>query len=244
MSEAKPDQVVIITGATKGLGRALALTFARRSCHVVGLYHADQLAAEEIRREFAVEHLRGEFIRRDVTHEENGELSPLIDLPESAHLTLINNACATFAPQPMHLLKWDDFQDSFEVAVKGAWVCTRSVIRPMLKARRGNIVNVLTTAIEGIPPKGFAAYVTAKCALQGLTRALASEYSQRGIRIFSVSPGFMETSLTAGWDRRLKTAILNSSATGAQDPMSVAETIRKLVENPETPGQGENHPFA
>lgn len=87
MSEAKPDQVVIITGATKGLGRALALTFARRAYHVVGLYHADQLASEEIRREFAIKHLRGEFIRRDVTQEENGEISPLIDLPESAHLT-------------------------------------------------------------------------------------------------------------------------------------------------------------
>lgn len=144
----------------------------------------------------------------------------------------------------MHLLKWDDFQDSFEVAVKGVWLYTRSVIRPMLKARRGNIVNVLTTAVEGIPPKGFAAYVTAKCALQGLTRALASEYAHRGIRVFSVSPGFMETSLTAGWDQRLKAAMSNASATGAQSPMYVAENIRKLVENPQTPGQGENHTFA
>lgn len=243
MSEVKPDQVVIITGATKGLGRALALAFAERNYHVVGLYHADQLAAEEIRREFDTRHLSGEFIKRDVTQEENGEISPL-DLPKSAQLTLINNACASFEPQPMHLLKWHDFQNSFEVAVKGSWLSTRSVIRPMLKAHQGNIVNVLTAAIEGAPPKGFAAYVTAKCALQGFTRALASEYSHRGVRIFSVSPSFMETSLTAGWDKRLRAAVLSSSPSGAQSAMDVAKTIRALVENPETPGQGEDHPLA
>lgn len=241
MIEAKSDRMVVITGATKGLGRALALNFARNGYQVIGLYHTDQAAAEEVRAQFLAEQLNGHFIQQDVTQENFATVQPFIDSQTLPHLTLINNACASFSPKPMHLLTWHDFQSSFAVAVQGTWNCTQLVLRPMLKARRGNIVNVLSDAINGPAPKGFADYVTAKYALQGLTRALASEYSKRGVRVFSVSPGFMETSLTAGWDERLKTAIQDSREGGAQDPASVAEAIRRLVESPETSGEGENY---
>jgi len=243
MTEANSEQVVIISGATKGLGRALAYDFARNGYRVVGLYHSDQAAAAEVRAEFFAEGLKGDFIQQDVTDESLGAVQPFIELTETPHLTLINSACASFSPQPLHLLKWQDFESSFAVAVKGTWNCTQLVLRPMLKARRGTIVNVLSDAVNGPPPKGFAAYVTAKYALQGLTRSLASEYSSRGVRVFSVSPGFMETSLTSAWDERLRNAIRDSSEGGAQDPATVAQGIRQLVENPETPGKGENHSF-
>lgn len=234
-------RVVIISGATKGLGRALALTFAHAGYYVVGLYRTDRLAAQTLAREFAALHLAGQFIEHDVTREAAGEFWPAAGAPASAHLTLLNNACAPFTPLPLHLLTWDDFQAGLDVAVKGSLLCTRAVLRDMLKARRGTVVNVLTTAIEGLPPKGFAAYVTAKFALQGLTRALASEYAPRGVRIFSVAPGFMETPLTASWEAHLRAAVAAASPTGPQSPLHVAEAIRQLVENPAIPGQGENY---
>ena len=240
MTESNSERVVIISGATKGLGRALAYDFARNGYHVVGLYHSDQAAAAEVRAKFFAERLRGDFIQQDVTDESLAAVQPFIE-SETPNLTLINSACARFSPQPLHLLKWQDFESSFAVAVKGTWNCTQLVLRPMLKTRRGTIVNVLSEAVNGPPPKGFAAYVTAKYALQGFTRSLASEYSSRGIRVFSVSPGFMETPLTSAWDERLRNAIRDSSEGGAQDPAVVAESIRQLVENPETPGRGENH---
>ena len=241
MTEAKSDRVVVISGATKGLGRALALDFARHDYQVIGLYNADHTAAAEMRDQFSTEQLSGQFIQQDVTDDDLTAVEPFLNLPQLPQLTLINNACASFTPQPMHLLKWHDFQSSFSVAVRGSWNCTQLVLRPMLKARRGNIVNVLTDSLNDLPPKGFAAYVTAKYALQGLTRALASEYSPRGVRVFSVSPGFMETSLTSAWDERLRNAIRDASPGGAQDPATVAEAIRLLVESPATPGNGENY---
>lgn len=242
MTEAKSERVVIISGATKGLGRALALDFGRNAYQVIGLFHSDQVAATEVRSQFLAEQLKGAFIQQDITNEDFEAVQPFLELPEGAELTLINNACAAFSPQPLHLLKWQDFQFGFDVAVHGTWNCTQLVLRPMLKRRRrGTIVNVLSDAINDSPPKGFAAYVTAKYALQGLTRALASEYSSRGLRVFSVSPGFMDTPLTSAWDERLKTAIRDSAKSDTQNPATVAEAIRQLVENPETPGSGEDY---
>jgi 3-oxoacyl-[acyl-carrier protein] reductase len=241
MSETRSERMVIITGATKGLGRALSFDFARNKYRVVGLYQRDQVAADEVRTQFLAEYLDGVFIQQDVTDENFAPIQPLVDSLENPNVTLINNACASFSPKPMHLLNWQDFQSSFAVAVKGTWNCTQLVLRAMLKARRGNIVNVLSDAVNGPAPKGFADYVTAKYALQGLTRALASEYSQRGVRVFSVAPGFMETSLTAGWDERLTNAIKASRKGGPQNPSTVAEAIRHLVESPDTPGEGENY---
>ncbi len=243
MSDQEIGKSVVISGATKGLGRALALAFGQAGYYVVGLFRADHSSAASMREEFLAEKLDGRFLALDVTRNNPEMIWQTIALPNAGRLTLINNACAAFTPQPMHLLSWEDFQNSFEVAVKGSLFCAQAVMRPMLKARRGTIVNVLTTGVEGPAPKGFAAYVTAKSALQGLTRALASEYSARGIRVFSVSPGFMETALTANWDARLKESILRASPSGAQDPARVAEAVLALVENPRTEGHGENYPI-
>ena len=111
----------------------------------------------------------------------------------------------------------------------------------MLKNGQSSIVNVLTAAIEGAPPKGFAAYLTAKYALQGFTLALAAEYAARGIKIFSVSPGYMETPLTEQWDSRLREAIrVNSGRISI--PTEAAARIVELVQDGAVLGRGENYP--
>jgi NAD(P)-dependent dehydrogenase (short-subunit alcohol dehydrogenase family) len=140
----------------------------------------------------------------------------------------------------MHQLAWQDFESNFSIAVKGAWLCSQPLIRLMLK-KKGTIVTVLTAAIDELPPKGFAAYVVAKSALHGFTQALASEYSPRGLRVFSVSPGYMETSLTAQWDSRLRDAIRQGSPRITQ-PIEAAKRLVGLVESAEIPGKGENYP--
>jgi NAD(P)-dependent dehydrogenase (short-subunit alcohol dehydrogenase family) len=111
----------------------------------------------------------------------------------------------------------------------------------MIKKGNGTIVNVLTSAIEGAPPKGFAAYLTAKYALQGFTLALAAEYATRGVRVFSVSPGYMETPLTQQWDARLSEAI-RANAGRITVPAEAAARIFNLVTAGEALGRGENYP--
>ena len=111
----------------------------------------------------------------------------------------------------------------------------------MLRKKTGTITTILSAVIEGPPPKGFAGYVTAKHALRGFTLALAAEYAPRGLKIFSVSPGYMETALTRQWDDRLR-QIIREHSDRITDPAEAARQIVMLAESDSTPGLGENHP--
>jgi 3-oxoacyl-[acyl-carrier protein] reductase len=229
---------VIITGATKGLGHATALAFGAVGHRVFGIYAADEEAAETLRIELQSFGSDSCVVKHDV-RTPSTDFWNRPEIQEAESLVLINNACAPFIPEPFHLLRWEDFESGLNVDLKGSWLCTRALLRPMARAGRGTIVNVLTTVLHGLPPKGFAAYATAKHALRGLTLALAVECRPKGIRVFSVSPGFMATSLTTGWDARLVETIRASGP--VSDPVEAARRIRELVGDAATPGQGEDY---
>jgi 3-oxoacyl-[acyl-carrier protein] reductase len=234
-------RTVIISGGTKGLGREAALAFGRAGYCVLALYSSDEGAAQELLTTMTARGITGSAWRQDVR---SGETSVWNrpEIQEADSLTLLNNACAPFTPSPMHQLAWQSFEDHFQVAVKGAWHCSQPLIRQMLKRGHGSIVNVLTSAIEGAPTKGFAAYVTAKYALMGFTLALAAEYAARGVKVFSVSPGYMETALTQQWDSRLREK-MRANSRRITLPAEAAARILDLVEDVTVPGRGENHPI-
>jgi 3-oxoacyl-[acyl-carrier protein] reductase len=232
-------RTVIITGGTKGLGRETALAFGRAGCRVLALYSSDERAAGELVAAMAEAKTEGLVLRHDVRSEETA-IWNRPEIQEAESLTLVHNACAAFLPTPMHQFKWEDFENNFAVAVKGAWLCSQPLIRLMVKKGHGCIVNILTSAVEGAPPKGFAAYVTAKHALQGFTLALAAEYGARGLKVFSVSPGYMETSLTRQWDARLREAI-RANSERITLPAEAAARIVALAGSDATPGLGENY---
>jgi NAD(P)-dependent dehydrogenase (short-subunit alcohol dehydrogenase family) len=234
-------RVVVITGGTKGLGLEFTLAFGRAGYFVVSLYSSDDKAAEELKSRLTAENIEGVVCRHDVTIE-NPVIFDRAEIRDAECLTLIHNACAPFVPVPMHQLSWRDFEFNISVAVKGGLLCVQALIRRMLKKGNSTIVNVLTSAIEGAVPKGFGAYVTAKHALKGFTLALAAEYASRGVRVFSVSPGFMETPLTAQWDSRLRESI-QSAATRITDPVEAARQLLGLVEQPDILGNGEDYPL-
>ena len=233
-------RTVIITGGTKGLGREIALAFGHAGYSVVALYATDAAAAKSLEAELAGAGIAGCVQRQDVTAENAADWNRP-EIAEADSLTLIHNACAPFTPTPMHQLSWADFQRSFEVAVKGGWNCSQALIRLMLKKSNGTIVNILTSAVPGLPPKGFGAYAVAKHSLRGLTLAQAVEYGPRGVRVFSASPGFMQTALTEKWDGRLFEAI--QTAARNSNPAAAAAGLLALVESKATAGQGEDYPI-
>lgn len=234
-------RTAIITGGTKGLGRETALAFGRAGHCVLALYSTDDGAAHTLRADMTSANIAGAVLRHDVCSDQTAVWNRP-EILEADRLTLINNACAAFSPSPMHQLGWLDFEKNFQVAVRGAWACSQALIRLMIRNKGGTIVNVLSSAIEGFPPKGFAAYVTAKQALHGFTLALAAEYTARGIRVFSVSPGYMDTPLTQSWDSRMRETI--SSMSGRVTvPAAAAGRIVELAENAAIPGAGENYPI-
>jgi 3-oxoacyl-[acyl-carrier protein] reductase len=233
-------RTAVITGGTKGLGREISLALAQEGCFAMALYAHDESAACEWARLLADRQLAGQAFRQDVTNPD-----PAIwtrpELVEADQIVLVHNACATFSPTPFHQLSGDDFDHHYRVAVRGAWQCTQPLLRLMVKKRTGIVVTVLTSAIEGPAPKGFAAYLTAKYALQGFTLALAGEFAPRGLKVFSISPGFMDTPLTRQWDERLQQSI-RSHSDRRTDPATAAAQLAKLILSPETRGTGENYP--
>jgi len=233
-------KTLVVTGGTKGLGREISLAFARTGYYVVALYSSDDTAAEELKN--ALDRLKpvGCVLRQDVCSVEP-DVWDRKEIQDAESLVLLHNACAAFAPVPMHQLGWEDFEKNFRVAVKGAWDCTLPLLRLMVKKGGGTVVNVLTSAVSGMPPKGFAAYVTAKHALHGFTLALAVEYSARKIRVFSVSPGYMDTPLTEKWDARLRDTI-RAASDRISVPADAAARILALVEDKDFSGGGEDRP--
>jgi NAD(P)-dependent dehydrogenase (short-subunit alcohol dehydrogenase family) len=232
-------RLALITGGTKGLGREIALTFGRAGYSIVALYSSDEKAAEDLNNAFLEAHIEGSVVRQDVTIEESS-LWNRTDIQQAQTLALIHNACAPFAPVPLHQLAWTDIESNFHVAVKGAWICAQALIRPMIKRGSGVIVNVLTSALSEPTPRGFAAYLTAKHALRGLTLALAAEYSERGVRVFSVSPGFMDTPLTKRWDPRLRDTV-RAKSSHVSEPVEAARRLLELVTGETVPGRGEDY---
>jgi NAD(P)-dependent dehydrogenase (short-subunit alcohol dehydrogenase family) len=206
----------------------------------LSLYRNDVTAAARLDEQFAAEALSGRSFRHDVT--EDDSVSHVWAQPEitnATSLVLIHNAAVEFQPKPLHLLAWNDFAANLDVALKGFWLCTVGVIRPMLKVGGGTVVSVLTGALSEPAPKGFAAYLSAKAALRALTQSLAAEYGARGLRTLSVSPGFMQTGLTDSWHPSLRDAAANSAR--PSNPTEVAARIRMLVEDPRLPARGETY---
>src|SRR5215469_161467 len=233
-------RTVIITGGTKGLCREMALAFGRAGYAVLALYSSDDNAASELNAALAEIKAAGAALRHDVCSDD-ATIWNRPEIQEAEHLTLVHNACAAFSPLPMHQLGWLDFDASLSVAVKGAWLCSQRLIPLMVKRKSGTIVTILTNAIEGMPPKGFAAYATAKHALRGFTLSLATEYSSRGIKVFSVSPGFMDTPLSQQWDARLR-ELIRANSERITVPATAAARILELVGDNNTPGKGETYP--
>ncbi len=236
------DPVAIITGGTKGLGRELSLIFARNGHFVIALYSKDEAAARELEANIEASGARGRATRHDVRGDVEG--SGVWSAPEvlrAERLTFIHAACPPIAPTPFHRMAWDDASRQIDVAVKGCWLSVQALLRAMVARKRGTIVNVLTRIIHGSPPQGLAGYVVAKHALRGLTLALASEYRRRGVKIFSASPGFMMTGLTAG----LSDEVVRKMQTGGagSEPQVVARRIYDLVASDGTPGCGEDYPL-
>ena len=117
-------RTVIVTGGTKGLGREIALAFARNGCFVVSLYASDVSVSREFDAILAERGLEGISVKHDVCSETPPDWNHAA-IQGADHLTWVHNACAAFVPAPMHQLTWRDFENNHLVAVKGAWVCSQ-----------------------------------------------------------------------------------------------------------------------
>lgn len=193
MSEER--KVAIVTGAVRGIGRAVALRLAGDGFAVVVNYRGEQASADEVCAEIAAAGGESIAVKADVTSAD--EVAALVEATMNAYGrvdALINNAGITRDTLIMRM-KEEDWDAVLSTNLKGAFLCSKAVIRPMMRQRSGTIVN-LTSVVGLVGNVGQANYAAAKAGLIGLTKSMAKEVGSRGITVNAVAPGFIDTRLT------------------------------------------------
>jgi len=229
MTEAPARNVAIVTGGTRGIGRAISTRLARDGWDLLATFHSDTdaaAAAQEELREFGG---KVEILAADISTPDGAGRTIESAMQAFGKIdALVNNAGITRDTLIMRMSE-DDWDTVLSTNLKGAFLTSKAVIRPMLRQRSGRIVN-LTSVVGLVGNAGQANYAAAKAGLVGLTKSLAKEVGSRGITVNAVAPGFIETRLTDVLSAENKESLLKQTPLGRfGSPDDVAGAVAFLV---------------
>jgi 3-oxoacyl-[acyl-carrier protein] reductase len=192
------EMVVLVTGSSRGIGAATALAFGSKQARVVVNYHTRRDRAEEVVAAIGAAGGRAIAVQGDVSTTEGEEAVAETALQRfgTVHV-LVNNASPRIEGKPLAETVWDDIERYLRAYVQAAFQLSQRLVPGMKKQGYGRIVNILSSAVFGTPPPNMAAYVTAKSALWGLSKAMAIELASYGITVNMVSPAAV---LTEQWE--------------------------------------------
>jgi 3-oxoacyl-[acyl-carrier protein] reductase len=223
------SRVALVTGASRGIGRAVAERLASDGHRVAVNYHTGSEAAEEVVA--AITAAGGEAMSIGADVGDGEAVTAMFDAVVERFgpvEVLVNNAGVTADDLLLRMTPeaWDRV---IRTNLTSAYLCTRAALRGMLKARWGRIVSVTSVAgITGNP--GQANYAAAKAGLIGFTRSVAKEVGSRGITVNAVAPGFVDTDMTGALDDSVKEAALPAIALGRfADPGEIAAAVGYLA---------------
>ncbi len=206
-------RVAVVTGASRGIGRAVALHLAKLGARVVANYYTQVEAAEALAGEIMSAGGSAEVVQADVARAAEVEALFRRTLERFERCDILVNNAGIVRDNLLLRLEPADFDAVVDTSLKGAFLCSRAALKPMLRQRFGRIVNM--TSVVGIYGNaGQTNYAAAKAGLIGLTRALAKEVASRQITVNAVAPGFIETDLTAGLPESTRTAVLERIPAG------------------------------
>lgn len=202
------DKIAVVTGGSRGIGRAIALELGKRGAHVVVNYNSNADAAQAVVDEIIANGGSASHIQADVSDE--AQAQKLIKDTTTAHGKidiLVNNAGIT-RDNIIMMMKPDDFDAVINTNLRSTWLCAKAAVRSMMGKRYGRIINI--TSVSGIMGQaGQTNYSASKAGIIGFTKALAREVASRGITVNAVAPGFVLTDLTKDLPEEL-TAQLNT----------------------------------
>jgi len=222
-------QTALVTGASRGIGKAVALELAAAGATVAVNYANSNAGADAVVAEITAQGGNAYALQADVSQEE--EVNALVEavIKRSGSLdVLVNNAGITRDGLLMRM-KTSDWQAVINLNLTGVFLCTRAVTRPMLKQKRGRIVNI-TSVVGLMGNAGQANYAAAKAGVIGFTRSSAKELASRGITVNAVAPGFIATDMTKDLQAEALLAAIPLGRYG--EVAEVAGAVRFLAADP------------
>jgi 3-oxoacyl-[acyl-carrier protein] reductase len=227
MSAPLAGQVAVVTGGSRGIGRAIAAALAQAGAAVVVNYRENEAAAAETVRAIAAAGGIAEPVCFDVgdAGAVRAGLQGVVDRRGQLDI-LVNNA--GFSVDTLLLrLKEEDWERVLRTNLTGVFHCTKAAVRAMVRGRYGRIVN-LTSVVAEMGNAGQAAYAAAKAGVIGFTKSMARELASRGITVNAVAPGFVETDMTAGLSDEQKmfyTNVIPAGRIATPDEVAAAVTF-------------------
>ena len=228
MSEIKFEgQAALVTGASRGIGAAIALELAKRGLSVTGTATTDEGAAKISRTLAAYPGCFGQTLDVNDGPAAEALVNSIVMQYGGLHV-LVNNAGITRDMLAMRL-KDDDWDAVLDTNLKAVFRMSRSVMRTMMKQRYGRIISI-TSVVGASGNAGQANYAAAKAGVAGMTRALARELGSRGITVNCVAPGFIETDMTARLPEEQQKALLGQIPLGhLGKPQDIAYAVAFLA---------------
>ena len=222
-------KTAVVTGGSRGIGRAICLELARRGANVVFSYAGNTAAAEKTLAELKELGVEARAVQGNVA--DAASAKTLIDtaVKELGGIHILVNNAGINRDNLAMVLKEEDFDAVINTNLKGAFLCMKAAIRPMMKARYGRIINMSSVvALRG--NAGQINYCASKAGLIGMTKSLAKEMGARGITVNAVAPGYISTDMTAALPDAAREAMLATVPVGrAGTPEDVAAAVAFLA---------------
>ena len=222
-------KVALVTGASRGIGRAIALELAACGAVIAVNYRAGAEAAEAVVKAIETSGGRARAIQADVS--EGADIDRLVKATtdEFGSLDILVNNAGITRDNLLMRMKDDEWDAVLDTNLRGAYLLTKAVLRPMMRARWGRSITV-TSVVGLMGNAGQANYAAAKAGLIGFTKSVAREMASRGITANAVAPGFVETDMSAALNEATRAGILAAIPLGRWgQPSDIAQVVAFLA---------------
>ncbi|CAM3080783.1 3-oxoacyl-[acyl-carrier-protein] reductase [Filibacter tadaridae] len=222
-------QAAIVTGASRGIGREIALLLANEGAKVAVNYSGNKDKADEVVALISAAGGEAFAIQADVSNADSVKVMIDQTLERFGSIDMLVNNAGITKDNLLMRMKEHEWDDVININLKGVFLCTKGVTRQMMRQRAGKIVNV--ASVVGVSGNaGQANYVAAKAGVIGFTKTAAKELASRNINVNAVAPGFITTDMTDTLDEKMKSEMLSLIPLGKLgNPVDVARTVMFLL---------------
>lgn len=203
------EKTAIITGASRGIGRTIALFFAKEGANVIINYSNNEKAAMDVVKEAMEYGVKAYAIKANVSN--FCEVEKLVEkvLNEFGSIDILVNNAGITKDNLLIKMTEEDFAKVLDINLKGTFNFTKAVSKIMIKQRKGKIINI-ASVVGIIGNAGQSNYAAAKAGIIGFTKSIAKELASRGINVNAIAPGFIETDMTAVLGDKIKAELINA----------------------------------